>query len=142
MKSLSLALLIPFLFISFIGCSPASDFNETAYQQSISVKTRAVDLIGKSNEPYNDHREEIDSLKNEVETAYQFARTIPGNDETISQWEIIRDPNRSSLFGLLERWKAKTRLSDSFISQVRILIGADFDEIISFEYNKHKPSTN
>ena len=142
MKTLSLKLLLPFLFLFLLGCTSVSEFNQFAYQQSVSLKTDALNLISKSNENYILHQAEIDSLKLNVENAYQYSKTIPNNEETISQWEIIRDPNRSSLFGLLERWKSKTTLSDTFISQVKILIASDFNMIIDFENNKRKPLNN
>jgi len=142
MKTLSFKLLFPFLFLFLVGCAPVSEFNQLAYQQSVNLKTDALNLISKSNENYIDHQAEIDSLKLNVENAYQYSKTIPNNNETISQWEIIRDPNRSSLFGLLDRWKSKTTLSDTFISQVKILIASDFNAIIDFENNKRKPLNN
>jgi|ERR1035438_2921915 hypothetical protein len=142
MKTLSFKLLFPFLFLFLFGCAPVSDFNQVAYQQSVSIKTDALNLISKANENYFVHQFEIDSLKLNVENAYQFSKTISNNQETISQWEIIRDPNRSSLFGLLERWKNKTTLSDTFISEVKLLIASDFNEIIDLENNKRKPLNN
>lgn len=142
MKTLALKLLFPFLFLSLFGCAPVSDFNQVAYNQSISIKTDALNLISKASDNYSDHQSEIDSLKLNVENAYQFSKTIPNNKETISQWEIIRDPQRSSLFGLLERWKSKTKLSDTFITQVKLLIASDFNTIIDFENNKRKPLNN
>src|SRR5664280_326945 len=142
MKTLAVKLLFPFLFLSLLGCAPVSDFNQFAYQQSVSLKTDALKLISKSNENYSDHQSEIDSLKQNVENAYQFSKTIPNNEESISQWEIIRDPQRSSLFGLLERWKSKTKLNDVFILQVKVLIASDFNTIIDFENNKRKPLNN
>jgi hypothetical protein len=142
MKTLSFKLLFPFLFLFLFGCAPVSDFNQLAYQQSVSIKSNALTLISKADENYTDHQSEIDSLKLSVENAYQFSKTIPNNEETVSQWEIIRDPNRSSLFGLLERWKNKERLSDTFISEVKLLISFDFNLIIDFENNKIKSLKN
>jgi hypothetical protein len=142
MKTLAVKLLFTFLFLSLLGCAPVSDFNQVAYQQSVSIKSDALNLISKANENYSDHRSEIDSLKLSVENAYQYSKTIPNNTETISQWEIIRDPNSSSLFGLLERWKTKAKLSYTFISEVKLLIASDFNTIIDFENNKRKPLNN
>jgi hypothetical protein len=141
MHSASIKFLILFLLLSLIGCSPVSEFNQSAYDKAVSVKTDAFTLISKANEPYIDHQSEIDLLKLNVENAYLYSKSIPNNEESIAQWEIIRDPNRSSLFGLLERWKSKTKLSDSFISQVKLLIASDFNEIIDLENNKRKPSS-
>ena len=142
MKTLAVKLLFPIIFLFLFGCAPVSDFNQLAYQQSVSIKSNALTLISKADENYTDHQSEIDSLKISVENAYQFSKTIPNNEETVSQWEIIRDPNRSSLFGLLERWKNKERLSDTFISEVKLLISFDFNLIIDFENNKIKSLKN
>jgi len=142
MKTLAVKLLFLFLFLSLLGCAPVSDFNQIALDQSLSIKTDALNLISKAAENYSAHLVELNSLKLNVENAYQYSKTIPNNKETIAQWEIIRDPNRSSLFGLLERWKNKTTLSNTFISEVKILIASDFNTIIDFENNKRKPLNN
>ncbi len=134
--------LVLILFLSIIGCSPVSEFNQVALDKTVSVKTDALNLISKANEDYTSHQSEIDSLKTGVEDAYQFSKSIPNNSESVSQWEIIRDPQRSSLFGLLERWKNKTTLSGTFISEVKILIASDFNTIIDFKNNKRKTLNN
>jgi PBP1b-binding outer membrane lipoprotein LpoB len=138
MKTSQLKPLLLFLFLSLIGCSPVSEFNQAALDETVSVKTDALNLISKANDDYLNHQSEIESLKVNVENAYGYSKTIPNNTETIAQWEIIRDPQRSSLFGLLELWKSKTKLSDTFISQVKILIASDFNAIIDLENNKRK----
>src|SRR5664280_419564 len=142
MKTLAIKFLFLFFFLSIIGCSPVSEFNQTALDKTISVKSDAIKLIIKANDDYINHQSEIESIKVNVENAYQYSKTIPNNQETIAQWEIIRDPQRSSLFGLLERWKSKTNLSDVFISEVKVLIASDFNTIIDFENNKRKPVNN
>ena len=142
MKTLAVKLLFPIIFLFLFGCAPVSDFNQVALDQSLSIKTDALNLISKAAENYSAHLVELNSLKLNVENAYQYSKTIPNNKETIAQWEIIRDPNRSSLFGLLERWKNKTTLSNTFISEVKILIASDFNTIIDFENNKRKPLNN
>jgi hypothetical protein len=138
----SIRFLVLILFLSLFGCSPVSEFNQAALDKTVSVKSDALILISKANEDYSSHQSEIDSLKANVENAYQYSQTIPNNLESIAQWEIIRDPNSSSLFGLLERWKSKSILSDTFITQVKLLIASDFNLIIDFENNKRKPLTN
>ena len=134
--------LVLILFLSILGCSPVSEFNQVALDKTVSVKTDALNLISKANEDYTSHQSEIDSLKANVENAYQFSKSINNNSESVSQWEIIRDSQRNSLFGLLERWKNKNTLSDTFISQVKILIAFDFNIIIDLENNKKKPLNN
>ena len=138
MKTFQLNFLFLFFFLSLIGCSPVSEFNQAALDKTVSVKSDALNLISKANDDYINHQSEIESLKVNVENAYRYSKTIPNNTETIAQWEIIRDPQHSSLFGLLELWKSKTKLSDTFVSQVKILIASDFNAIIDLENNKRK----
>jgi len=141
MKTFAVKLLFPLLLLSLFGCSPVSEFNQVALDKTVSVKTDALNLISKANDDYLNHQSEIESLKINVENAYRYSQTIPNNAETIAQWEIIRDPNSSSLFGLLEHWKSKTKLSDTFISEVKLLIASDFNAIIDLENNKRKPAS-
>jgi len=138
MKPLQLKPLFLFFFLSLIGCSPVSEFNQAAMDKTVSVESDALNLISKANDDYINHQSEIESLKVNVENAYRYSKTIPNNSGTIAQWEIIRDPQRSSLFGLLELWKSKTKFSDTFISQLKLLITSDFKEIIDLENNKRK----
>ena len=142
MKTLAVKLLFPFLFLSLLAVPLFRISIRLLIDKTVSVKKDALNLISKANDDYLNHQSEIDSLKLNVENAYQFSKTIPNNTETIAQWEIIRDPQRSSLFGLLERWKSKTKLSDIFISEVKVLIASDFNTIIDFENNKRKPLNN
>jgi PBP1b-binding outer membrane lipoprotein LpoB len=142
MKTLSAKLLFPLLLLFLIGCSPVSEFNQAALDKTMSVKTDAINLISKANDDFMNHQSEIESVKVNVENAYQYAKTVPNNAETIAQWETIRDPQRSSLFGLLELWKSKTKFSDTFVSQVKLLIASDFNAIIDLENNKRKPLNN
>ena len=92
MKTLQLNLLFLFFFLSLIGCSPVSEFNQVALDKTVYVKTDALNLISKANENYLNHQSEIESLKVNVENVYRYSKTIPNNTETIAQWEIIRDP--------------------------------------------------
>ena len=57
LKSISFILLI--VFLSFVGCSPVSEFNQAALDKTISVKTDAIKLISKANEDYINHQSEI-----------------------------------------------------------------------------------
>ena len=56
-KSISFILLIAFL--SVVGCSPVSEFNQAALDKTISVKTDAINLISKASDNYPlDHSSE------------------------------------------------------------------------------------
>jgi hypothetical protein len=127
---LLLKFLVLILSLSVSGCLPVSEFNQTATYKTISVKTDTLNLISKANENYANHMSEIDSLKLNVENVYQFSKSIPDNSDSLSRWEIIRDPQIISLFAPPERWKNKNPLSDAFISQVKILIAFNLNLII------------
>jgi hypothetical protein len=76
----------------------------------------------------------------DVEKAYEYAKGRQKNEETTKQWEIIKDPQRNSLFGFLKRWEEKATLSPAFIKEAKGLVSEGFDAVIGLESGKRKPS--
>ncbi|MDR3610643.1 MAG: hypothetical protein P4L27_08780 [Ignavibacteriaceae bacterium] len=117
---------------------PVSEFNQTASDKTISVKTDVLNLISNLNEDYTSRLSQDDSLKANVENVFQCSKFIPDNSGSVPRWEIIRDPQKISLFAPLERWKNINTLSNTFISQVKTpiafylnLIIFNIDEILT-----------
>lgn len=137
-------LLLP-VFITaciFSACSPSiSRFNEQAYQQAVSLKIESLALTDKADEPYENHRSEIEDLQLNLQKAYEYAKGRPDNAITVRQWEILLDPERNSLGGLLARWEENNQLSGVFVQEAKGLISDGFDAIIGLESGKVKPSS-
>ena len=131
-----------FLLIAIltVGCVSSAIFNQKAYEQTTSLKVDALTLMDKAIEPYANHQAVIDGLKLNMEKAYQYCKGLPDNDETIKQWEIIKDPNRNSLMGFLNRWETQKQLKPDFINDAKGLVSDGFDAVIELESGKRKPT--
>lgn len=124
----------------FSTCTPSiSQFNETAYQQAVQLKVESMSLIDKADEPYSGHEEEADQLKQDLLTAYEYAKGRPKNEISTRQWEIMVDPERNLMGGFLVRWKEQETLSPAFIGEYSKVIADAFDTIIGLESGKIKP---
>ena len=118
------------------GCVSSAIFNQKAYEQATSLKVDALTLMDQATEPFADHRKAVDELTIKIEKAYQYCLGLPNNEETIGQWEIIKDPDRNSLMGFLKRWETEKQLSQTFINNVKDLVSKGFDEVIELESKK------
>ncbi len=128
--------LLPIIIIC--GCVSTAVFNQRAYEQDVNIKVDALALVDKADQPYMQHADEVGQFKLNIEKAYQYAKGLPNNNETIAQWEIIRNPNEASIAGFLERWKSEGQLSRVFIEDAKIEIGKQFDQVIELESGKRK----
>lgn len=126
--------------IAVSGCAPSiSQFNETAYQQAVQLKVRSLALLDKASEPYADHVEKAETLRQELHTAYEYAKGRPNNELSTRQWEIMIDPERNLMGGFLKRWEEEDSLSPVFVREFRGVISDAFDTIIGLESGKIKP---
>lgn len=78
----------------------------------------------------------------ELDKAYEYERGRPLNQDTIAQWDLLRDPNRDLLGGFLSEWKQDGPLKPVYIKRKKAQIGKAFDEIILLESGKIKTATN
>ncbi|MCL6099013.1 MAG: hypothetical protein M1391_10600 [Bacteroidetes bacterium] len=139
MKSISFTQFKLLLIATLIvGCSSSAIFNQKAYEQATSLKVDVLNLMDKATGLYADNEKEINELKINVEKAYQYCLGLPNNDETIKQWEIIKDPERNSIMGFLKRWEAQKQLKRDFIDDAKSLVSDGFDQIIGLESGKVK----
>lgn len=138
---------LPICFFALImlavltGCpATISPFNQKAYEQATSLKVEALSVMSKATEPFSKQKASVDALKLDVEKAYEYAKGRPKNEESITQWKIIIDPDRNSLFGFLRHWEEKTTLSPAFINEAKSLVAEGFDAVIELESGKRKES--
>jgi hypothetical protein len=122
------------------GCSTIALFSETAYRQTTAVKAEALILMGKANEPFEQHHAEVAALRLDIEKAYEYAKGEPKNTLTTRQWEILKDPKGNLLGGFLARWQKEGTISPTFIEDKRDQVSKAFDEITGLETGKNKPA--
>jgi hypothetical protein len=124
------------------ACASITPFSQRAYEQAVSLKVESLALMDKATAPYNQHQQQADTLKLNLEKAFEYAKGLPKNEETTRQWLIIKDPGRNLLGGFLKRWEEKSTLSRAFIEESKKLIADGFDAIIELESGKRKPGKN
>ena len=98
--------------------------------------------MDRATEPFDDHRQAVETLKLDVEKAYEYAKGLPKNQVVTKQWTIIKDPARNSLGGFLRRWESKTTLKKEFIQEAKGIVSDGFDTVIELESGKRKPNSN
>lgn len=113
--------------------------NETAYQQAVQLKVQSLALLDKASEPYAGHADQAEVLRLELNIAYEYAKGRPNNELSIRQWELMIDPERNLMGGLLSRWEQEGTLSPVFVQEFRGVVSDAFDSIIGLESGKIKP---
>lgn len=140
-KSLSNILYGLILLLIGAGCGNLQAvFSEQAYQQAVSLKVESLELMANATDPYTEHEEEVRRLQTGLQKAYQYAQGRPNNETTTRQWEILIDPDRNLLGGLLTHWEQQDSLSETFLEENRKIIADAFDTIIELESGKINPS--
>lgn len=133
-------LLLMLMVVVISGCMPTiSRFNETAYQQAVKLKVQSLYLVDKATQPYADYAEQAEALQENLHIALEYAKGRPNNELSTRQWEIIMDPERNLIGGLLARWQEEGTLSPFFVQEMRGVISDAFDTIIGLESGKIKP---
>ena len=136
-KQKSWGLIFGILTFVLLSCTPLiSPFSEQAYQNATSLKAQSLALIAKSGEPFETHKDTVAKVILDADIAYEYAKGLPQNQETTSQWDKLRDKNGNLLGGFARMWKQKGVLSDYFKSQTSEQIEKAFDTIICLEINK------
>ena len=124
----------------FSACSFIAHYDQVAYEHATSAKVDTLAVMDKATGSYSDHQKDVDALVIELDKAYEYDRGRTLNKITITQWDILRDPNGNLVGGFLKMWKAKGSLSATFVSEKKIQIGKAFDQIIALESGKEKPA--
>ncbi len=127
------------LLIVLSACTTIAPFSQTAYEQATSIKAEALVLMDKATEQYSNHKVEVAALRLEVEKAYEYSKGRPKNEVSTAQWEIIRNPDRNSLGGFLNRWETSGTLARPFINEAKKLVSDGFDTVIGLESGKIRP---
>ena len=130
--------ILVFAFVILIsGCAPLiGPYSPIAYQNATSLKASTLALMGKANEPYTSHENEVEYLKVELDKAYEFVNGIPSNSISAKQWNILKNPDGKLLGKYFLRWKEGGTLKPVFIGEFKSIIADAFDEIICLEANK------
>jgi hypothetical protein len=130
-------LLLMGLFL--VGCPRLSPtYQPQAYGRAVDLKVEALNLMDKATEPYGQHQAAADTLRLNLEKAYEAAKGVPKNEMSTQMWAILKDPNGNLLGGFLKMWQEKSVLKKPFIDAKKGQVGEAFDKIITLEAGKVK----
>lgn len=121
-----------------LACTPlAPEYSVEAYTQATRLKAESLDLLSRATGPVAGEQAQVDSLRLDVDRAYEFAKGLPNNEIVTQQWALMRDPKGHLLFGVLRLWEAHpSGLGAEFAGEARDGISEAFDTIICLEINK------
>lgn len=113
-----------------------SPYSPVAYRQATDLKVESLGLMRRATEPFEEHRREVEELREGLAKAFEFARGRPRNEISARQWEILIDPGGRLLGGFLARWERDGALSAVFVEEMRSVVSDAFDTIIGLESGK------
>ncbi|WP_340113169.1 hypothetical protein [Maribellus mangrovi] len=126
--------------IIVIGCASISQFDQYAYVQTTSLKVDALQVMDLAVDEFNDHADEVKTLKANLQKIYEYEKNRPKNEITIKMWDKLLDEDGHLIGGFLEKWEEDSSLSEFFINEAKKTIGPAFDQIAQLESKKIKPS--
>ncbi len=135
-------IIISLLLLFFIAaCTPLiGPYSATAYKNATSLKPQTLALMDKATGKYAAHHAVIETLTVELEKAHEYVKGVPSNSISARQWHILIKAD-GQLFGkFIKRWKERSTLSHTFITEFKGIVSDAFDEIICLEANKKEAS--
>jgi hypothetical protein len=127
------------IMVLLMGCPPTiTQQRPEAYSKATSLKVDALDLMNKATEPYAQHKAAAETLRLNLDKAYEDAKGVPNNELSTQMWEILKNPNGNLLGGFLTLWQKKSVLTKGYITEKKLQVGEAFDKIINLEINKPK----
>jgi hypothetical protein len=127
------------MVLFLVGCPrQIAPYRPVAYDKATSLKAEALKLMDKATEPYAQHQAAADTLRLNLDKAYEDAKGIPKNEVATQLWETLKDPNHNLLGGFLKQWQQKSVLKKPFIDEKKAQVGEAFDKIIALEVGKSK----
>jgi hypothetical protein len=121
------------LFPVLTGCAGLiARFDQKVLGYADTLKSEFTVLLEKAQQPYEQHREEVMKLLENLEKARQYAGEKSKNKLSLKQWEILIHLLR----GLFNYWQDHQQLTALFIDEVKKIALDSFDEIIRLEKGK------
>ncbi len=146
MRIINRKLLLPgfalFCLMFLGGCattlSTVSQYDETAYQNAVTLKREALALMSSATNPYPEDSQRLRDVSDKIGDAYRYLQAKPQEDISEKQWLILKGDFDRFLF----RWKENGTLSSTFINEYKSVISDEFDEIACLEESKKNPQMN
>lgn len=119
------------LFFLLTACAPL--YSPYVYDQTASLKTEALALMRKADEPYTRHAVKAERLMNDLLSLEQQEVLRKRNNDKVKQWQLLINDRGHLLGGFMSRWQSDTTLNATFINLESRLVGEAFDLIQATE---------
>lgn len=130
-----------FFALAFGACAYSiAPFSSIAFEQATSLKVEALAVMTKATDSVSKHKEEMETLRTNLDKAHEFAKNRPKNEYSTQQWATLKNPEANLLGGFLKRWEQQSTMSRVFVDEAKRLVSDAFDEIIGLESGKRKPA--
>lgn len=109
-----------YIVFAFISC--ASNKQENTYQalrnETVRLEQSIITLMQKADTPYEDNKEEIDTMFSDINNLYQRTKSLEDTEFIIQQWDILLSDTESSLLirQYFTQWKNKKTLQEKTIA--------------------------
>ncbi|MEM7382293.1 MAG: hypothetical protein AAF361_14000, partial [Bacteroidota bacterium] len=139
LKSLKYSILISLTSIFVLSC--ASIYDHYTFTETLSTKVQAERLILNATEPFSDHRNEVDALKNQMQKMMLYEQSKDKNQITQKMWNYM-NRDESVIQDFLRTWEAQGTMSEPFTQEFAPQIKKAFDLMVDYESKKTKASEN
>lgn len=113
-------------------------YDPQGLQYAVTIQKEALELLGKADEPYYHHKEQVYRLLSLVESAYDHVRVRTKNQPVTDAWEVQRSPYANRLSHFMEEWKIEGILTEKKITTYKKWLNDDFKLLIQLEEKKKK----
>lgn len=119
------------------SCSSIAVYDQYAYQETVSLKVDALNLMDKAKEDQAIHKTAIDQLSTRVQKMLEYEKGREKNTLTVALWNDLLDPNKHLFGGFIKKWKEGIQ-DESFVTEMKTQVSEAFDTIIALESKKIK----
>jgi hypothetical protein len=122
------SLLLISLFV--LGCVSTPSFDQVEYDRAIILKIDALSLLGNASKNFQLYQNDVLKIQKDMQFMLEYAKNKPNNEECITLWERMIDPDGSFLGNILKEWELRGALDDTYARGLSTIISDRFDDII------------
>ena len=113
-------------------------YDQYSYEQTVSIKVEASNLMDKANTPYADHLKEVGELGLDIQKILEYEKNKPDNEITYAMWQLLANKDKNLLVGFFKRWQEKGQLNTVFVEEAKSQIMKAMDLLLQYEIKKDK----
>jgi hypothetical protein len=124
--------ILTLLFISLflLGCVSTPPFDQAEYEKAINLKIDALSILENASRDFQLYQNEVSVIRKNMQFMFEYAKNKPNNEECITLWEKMNDPEGLFLGNILYEWKRRGKLNEAYAAGLSKIISDRFDDII------------